>query len=71
MDPGPLPQMAHSTYVTLLHYVGNFRPQKLGPAPWQNPGSAPGQSVVPMVIRGAQTFCKMFLEIRKKTMNIS
>ena len=25
-----------------LRYVGSFRPQKLGPPPWPNPGSAPG-----------------------------
>ena len=26
---------------TALRYIGNFRPQNLGPPPWPNPGSAP------------------------------
>ena len=37
---GSWPWMACSTCVTLLRYVGNFRPHELGPL-WQNPGSAP------------------------------
>ena len=41
MGPGPWLEMAHSTHVTLLHYVSNFWPQKLDPSPWPNPGSAP------------------------------
>ena len=28
---GPQPQNAHFTRMTPLRYVGNFRPQKLGP----------------------------------------
>ena len=38
--PGPRPQNARFARSTPLRYVGNFRPQKLGP-PWPNPGSAP------------------------------
>ena len=32
-------QIPRSNHTTLLHYIGNFWPQKLG-SPWQNPGSA-------------------------------
>ena len=39
LDPGP--QIARFACATPLHYIGNFRPQKLGPPPWPNPGSAP------------------------------
>ena len=31
--PGPQPQNARFTRATPLRYVGNFRPQKLGPPP--------------------------------------
>ena len=41
MGPGPQMEMAPSTLVTPLCYLGNFRPQKRGSS-WQNPGSAPG-----------------------------
>ena len=31
LSRGPWPQIAHFAHVTLLCYIGNFRPQKLGP----------------------------------------
>ena len=39
--PGPWLQNARFACTTPLRYVGNFWPQKLGPPPWPNPGSAP------------------------------
>ena len=40
--PGPLqPQIARFTYATLLHYIRNFRPQKLG---------SPDQTLDPQLI---------------------
>ena len=39
--PWTPPQIARFARATPLCYVGNFRPQHLGPPPWPNPGSAP------------------------------
>ena len=43
MGPGPWLLRARFARTTPLCYVSNFRPQKLGSPPWQNPGSAPDQ----------------------------
>ena len=48
------------THTTPLCYVGNFRPQKLGP-PWTNPGSAPALFPFQTSMNSLTVFCTFHL----------